>query len=154
MRALALVTMALTAAVLVACGGAGEAAPQAEAAEETMADEPQLVGVEWVAVSIAGQPAHEEVRSTINFDDEGLAFGEAGCNTFRGAYELEGDGISFGPMASTRMFCEDPRQEQEDRYLAALATVTRYEIAGGELRLLPADGGEPTRFTPAGSAAE
>ena len=154
MRALALVTMALTAAVLVACGGAGEAAPQAEAAEETMADEPQLVGVEWVAVSIAGQPAHEEVRSTINFDDEGLAFGEAGCNTFRGAYELEGDGISFGPMASTRMFCEGPRQEQEDRYLAALATVERYAIVGGELLLHPAGDDEPIRFTAVETSAD
>ena len=150
MRALALITMTLTAAALLACGGAGEAAPQAETAGETLADEPKLVGVEWVAVSIAGKPASDEVRSTINFDDEGHVFGEAGCNSFRGGYELEGDGLSFGPMASTRMFCEGPRQEQEDRYLAALGNVERFEIAGGELRLFPAGGGEPTRFVPAG----
>jgi len=100
-------------------------------------------------VSIAGQPAHEAVRSTINFEDEGRAFGNAGCNSYQGSYQLEGDTLGLGPLAATRMFCEGPQQEQEDRYLAALGIVERYEIAGGELRLHPAGGGEPTRFTPA-----
>lgn len=158
MRALALVTMTLTAAALVACGGAGgpaqEPAPAATAEPQAEPTAPELAGVEWVAVSIAGQPAYEEVRSTINFGDDGRAFGSAGCNSYQGGYQLGGDTLGFGPLAATRMYCEGPQQDQEDRFMVAIQAVARYEIAAGELRLHPADGGEPIRFTPAEAAAE
>jgi heat shock protein HslJ len=153
----------LAAATLLACGGGSGATPEEPAAtpagptpapaeDGAQHAQPQLVGTEWVAIAIEGFPAADGVRSTINFDDEGRAFGEAGCNSFQGGYELDGDRLAFGPLASTRMFCEGPRQEQEDRYLAALARIVRFAIADGELRLFP-DGGEPTRFVPADPAA-
>ncbi len=106
-----------------------------------------LVGTTWglawydngkggLASAIAG------TEITAMFGEDGSLAGSAGCNSYTSAYELDGDQITIGPAASTLMECPEPEgiMEQEFAYLAALATVTRYEIEGDELRLLNAEG--------------
>jgi heat shock protein HslJ len=62
--------------------------------------------------------------------------GDAGCNTFNGAYTLDGESIEIGPLASTRVACPtEELQQQEDAYLAALQLATSYEITGDRLDL-------------------
>lgn len=62
------------------------------------------------------------------------AGGFSGCNSYGGPYKLEGSTLSFGPTASTKMFCE-PVQAQEDAYLKALAGVSSWQLVDGELTL-------------------
>jgi heat shock protein HslJ len=67
------------------------------------------------------------------------AAGNGGCNRFGGTYTLEGSGLRFGPLASTKMFCEGVI-EQEQAFLGALAAATGYRVEGNDRLLLGPDG--------------
>jgi heat shock protein HslJ len=58
---------------------------------------------------------------TLDLDDR-AASGNAGCNTYTGEFGVTVDGgVSFGPLASTKMACSpDSVMDLESRYLAAL----------------------------------
>jgi putative lipoprotein len=71
--------------------------------------------------------------------------GSGGCNRFTGGFTLEGDALRFSRMASTMMACADG-MEQEGRFLADLAKVARYRIAGDRLELQDDSGATVLRF--------
>ena len=85
---------------------------------------------------------------TAYFDEEGLVSGLAGCNNYSGAYEVDGEKISIelGPL--TMMFCDQPEgvMDQETAYLAALDSVTSFNILGEQLVMLGADGQQVLSF--------
>jgi heat shock protein HslJ len=67
--------------------------------------------------------------------------GDGGCNNFRGTYELDGERIRMGPLASTRRACaEQSRNAQETALLAALEAATSWRVEGDRLLLLGATG--------------
>jgi heat shock protein HslJ len=78
---------------------------------------------------------------TLNFDEETVA-GLAGCNNYNGGYEVDGQKINFGPLATTRKFCSDPEgtMDQESEFLAALENAARYEIEGDQMDVFFEDG--------------
>jgi heat shock protein HslJ len=77
-----------------------------------------------------------DAELTALFGDDGGVSGNAGCNTYRGPYSISGDGITFGPLASTRRACtSDALNAQEQRFLAALGASTKYELVGDRLTL-------------------
>ena len=83
---------------------------------------------------------------TANFGPKEIA-GNGGCNTFSGPYEITGDTIKIGDLASTLMACADPElQTQEQHYLEALGLATTYRVTGTRLELLRADGGLAVTF--------
>ena len=88
-----------------------------------------------------------EIAAT--FGDDGAVAGSAGCNNYTGSYALEGGAITFGPLATTRKMCGDPAgvMEQENDYLAALASATTVQIEGHGLTLINADGVRVAAFT-------
>lgn len=59
--------------------------------------------------------------------------GSTGCNRLMGSYKLNGDTISFGRIASTRMAC--PAPNIEGSFLAALERVRFWKITGRQLEL-------------------
>jgi heat shock protein HslJ len=72
---------------------------------------------------------------TLAFEDSNAA-GNASCNQYFGSYNLDGSSITFGPLASTQMFCGEPGvMEQEAAYLAALESVDAWTIDGETLSL-------------------
>ncbi|MBN1642098.1 MAG: META domain-containing protein [Anaerolineae bacterium] len=75
--------------------------------------------------------------------DEGRVGGSAGCNTYSAAYSVEGEALSVGPAAATRMACPAPEgvMAQEQRFLAQLSASTRYRIDGPQLWLEDDAGG-------------
>ena len=76
-----------------------------------------------------------EVELTTEFGAQDVT-GNAGCNTFGGPYEVDGDDIAIGPLAATRRACaSEELQQQEDDYLAALQLATTYTITGTRLDL-------------------
>jgi heat shock protein HslJ len=78
----------------------------------------------------------------IQFGKDGTVSGKSGCNTYNGPYTVTGNQIKIGPLASTMMACSDPAgiMDQEQQYLAALATAATYQIEGNVLELRTSDG--------------
>ncbi|MFQ5812502.1 MAG: META domain-containing protein [Anaerolineae bacterium] len=78
---------------------------------------------------------------TIEFKD-GQISGSAGCNTYFGSYEVEGDSLTIGPIGVTEMFCAAPENvmEQESAYLAALQSAVSYQATDDQLQMANADG--------------
>jgi heat shock protein HslJ len=85
---------------------------------------------------------------TAEFSPDGNLSGSSGCNTYRGSYETDGKSLTIGPLASTRMFCEEPGgiMDQELAYLSALATAATFEFIGNRLEFRTADGSIAATF--------
>ena len=106
-------------------------------------DGPPLEGTEWALAS--GVDVPEDAVPTLLLE-EGSASGFGGCNTFTGAYELDGDSISIGPLAGTLMACELQKMAVEGAYMPALEAADAWSIDGDEL--VVSSGGEETlRFS-------
>jgi heat shock protein HslJ/LysM repeat protein len=74
--------------------------------------------------------------------------GSAGCNSYFGAYESDGNSLTFGVIGATEMYCApEELMAQEGEYLAALESVTAYQIKGDTLELTSADGERVATFT-------
>lgn len=64
----------------------------------------------------------------------GVARGFAGCNSFRGTYQMSGSVLRFGPLASTRKMCPEG-MDLEAALLAALGSVAVFAVRGDRLTL-------------------
>ncbi len=82
------------------------------------------------------------------FFENGKLNGSAGCNNYSGGYEIEGNNIEIGPLASTMMMCPDPGiMDQEQLYLAALGSAASYKILANRLELLNGEGATAAIYT-------
>jgi heat shock protein HslJ len=111
---------------------------------------PAVIGIEgpeWHLVEVGGIPLAGEQRPFVKFNAvEKKAAGYAGCNNFFGGYELDGSSLKFGPVGSTRMFCEGKAGEVELRFMQALEQTRSWEIRDVALLLLK-DSEVLARFT-------
>jgi heat shock protein HslJ len=102
-----------------------------------------LLGTRWLLVEVGGEavaPLGEERAAHLILDPaESRAYGSGGCNRFTGSFELNGEELRFGPIAATRMACEEPVMRLETEFFDALASVGRYELDGETLVLLDGD---------------
>ena len=95
-----------------------------------------LAGTSWTLLSIGGAPVVEGSGPHITFGADGHASGSTGCNSMSGDYTTDGAALTFGPMATTRMACEEPLMAQESAVLETLTGVSGWEIdADGVLHL-------------------
>lgn len=97
----------------------------------------QLTGVADANGVLSATP--EGVTATATFAD-GRVSGSGGCNNYSAAYTLDGDSLTIMPGPMTMMACPEPQMTIEQQLMAALGATAAYEIAGGELHLLNADG--------------
>lgn len=66
--------------------------------------------------------------------EKGRVSGKGGCNRLSGSFELKGtSGMSFGPLAATKMACEE--MELETRFLKALDEVDTWKVIDNVLFL-------------------
>jgi heat shock protein HslJ len=130
---------------------------------------PGLAGSSWRVQDYA-DPANpgrmvsalSDAAPNLEFGHEGTVRGAGGCNSFQGSYLVRGDSLSFGPLASTMMYCGDPEgvMEQEAAFLSTLESAETFKLDDSELtiqgpggsavvslRLLP-DGGAGARNDP------
>jgi heat shock protein HslJ len=99
-----------------------------------------LTGGAWRIAALGETPLIEPERLSLNFLDGGRVAGSGGCNRMAGGFSLTGEGLHFGPMASTMMACPEPLMEQERRMLDALEQVVAFDLGpGGRLLLLGED---------------
>ncbi len=100
-----------------------------------------LQGAPWQVVSLEGGTVEPSHRLSIQFHEGGRVAGIAACNQFTGEYRLDGESLGMGRVATTRMACDGVLMDLENRFLALLAQVQRFDTDGaGELSLLGADG--------------
>ena len=88
-----------------------------------------------------------DLKTTAEFKD-GQVSGNSACNSYGGAYEVNGKNISFGMMRSTMMACPQPVMDQEAGYLAGLEQVATFELTEDNLKMFDADGELVLAYTP------
>lgn len=108
-----------------------------------------LEGTTWKLVRIGGEPVavgeRQREPNLILDPGERRVSGSSGCNRFAGTYSVDGDRLSFSPLAATRMACADG-MEQEQALFDALGRVARWRISGERLELLDGDGKSVAEF--------
>jgi heat shock protein HslJ len=84
-------------------------------------------------------PAVADVDATLKFDSDGKVGGSGGCNSLGGDYTVEGDQITFGPIISTMMACDDPRMVQEGTVIQVMTDTASFKIDGNTLTITKDD---------------
>ena len=85
-----------------------------------------LEGTEWGPENGIGQ--------FVQFLSGGDLAGWAGCNSFFGTYEQNGNQLKIGSMVKTKKSCEN--QGMEDAFIAALETARGFEAGLKEMNIL------------------
>lgn len=115
--------------------------PDAELKERTDIGEPnqtsELNGA-WILENLNGktieQPNGRAKIPQIKIDVNELKYsGNGGCNNIFGNITVDGNTISFGPAAATRMACEN---SIESEFLTALKNISEWKIENNRLNLL------------------
>lgn len=105
-----------------------------------------LAGSEWIPTEVKGE-AFEPVQEVfLRFEQDGRYFGNAGCNTFRGAFVTNENAILLGPAAATMMACPDEILQQEFVFLQNLMEVRHFKRDGAILELKDLAGAPLLRF--------
>lgn len=106
-----------------------------------------VVGTDWTAIMINnGRGAVVSLAAgtqvDLRFGEDGQLAGSGGCNRVFGPYQLDGETIRIGPVASSGKLCFQPEgvMEQEQAFLVALERSASVELADGRLQLRDADG--------------
>jgi heat shock protein HslJ len=109
-----------------------------------------LTATPWRVTEAGGAalPADVPLEGTLAFDGTNVS-GKSFCNRFTGGYTLTGEGLSFGPLAGTRMACGEPQGSLEPKMLGALAATTRFDIADDGALVLYAGDTPALRALPA-----
>lgn len=99
----------------------------------------------WITATTAGSKEivpKQEGKFTLTFEEAGAFSATTDCNRMSGSYVVSGDTISFGPIASTKMYCEG---SQEMEFAALLESAEKYRFTSrGEFVLDLASGGTAT----------
>ncbi|EDY87205.1 conserved hypothetical protein [gamma proteobacterium HTCC5015] len=88
-----------------------------------------LQNYKWVVEDIEEQGIIDKSRVTLVFSEDGRVGGRASCNRLTGSYTAEKNQLSFSQTATTRMMCPEAIMNQEQRFLAALEKVERFDIS-------------------------
>jgi heat shock protein HslJ len=106
-----------------------------------VAQESPLNG-EWHVEDIAGGGIIDNSNVTLDFFEPGRLAGSGGCNRYTAG--IAQDAFRLGPVASTMMMCPEALMNQEQKFFAALQTVTRYDVdETGALRFFAGEAADP-----------
>ncbi len=75
----------------------------------------------------------------LSFDTDGKFYGRGACNNINGTYSVEGNIITFGPIASTKMMCQEEEMEREALLIKTLENATTFNIDRETLTIESAD---------------
>ena len=127
--------------------GVAETPTAAAPAAENIKPDVTLTNTYWKLIELNGAAVSpgegKELHMILRGADQ--VGGYAGCNQFTGSMTVSGDGLSVGPIASTRRMCQDV-MEQESAFLQALENAQRYSISGEDLAIENASGEVTMRF--------
>lgn len=83
----------------------------------------------WTKTTATGTKAitpKKTMAFTLTFTADGTVKGTTDCNAFSGNYKIDNSKLSFGPLASTRMFCDG---SQEEAFIQSLLATLSYTFA-------------------------
>ena len=115
-----------------------------------------LENTEWQATGINNGKGGVVSTATTSLSTalfaEGQLSGAGGCNPFTATFEIDGDQITIGPAAATRMFCEEPEgvMDQEQQYFEALGRARTFSLTPERLELRDEGGSLQVSFRVAG----
>jgi heat shock protein HslJ len=108
----------------------------------------QLAG-HWVVTRMAIQDGSAVINPTtqitLEFMADGTVSGNGGCNNYNGPFTVtgvttpKGNGISIGPLVSTKKYCQD-YTSQETTYLNILQKAMAYNVDGNQLSITATTG--------------
>jgi len=108
-----------------------------------------LEGTYWKLTALEGAqlPSTDSKRTPyLTLDSKSRRVsGFSGCNRVVGSYQVDGDRLTFGAMAGTRMACITG-MDLEQRFTAILSRVGRWRIDEHGLDLLGSDGARLAHF--------
>jgi heat shock protein HslJ len=106
-----------------------------------------LAGTQWVLVSLNGQAPVAGRALTLRFGPDGQLTGDSGCNSYGGAYQLQGATLAVTQLVSTLRACaEQPLNDQETAFQQALGHAAQFTLRGPVLTLANSAGGEALVF--------
>lgn len=123
--------------------------PDEPRTDEPAADDADVVGTTFRVIAIEGAAVLGHPVAELTFGDDGRLTGCATVNRIMGPYRLDGDELSFGPLAGTLMAGPQEAMDQEQRLHAALARCARVVRADGAVVLLDGSGTELVRLVTA-----
>lgn len=97
-------------------------------------------GGSWRVEDIRGRGVIDSAQTTLAIDADGVAWGSTGCNRFRGRAIISGDGLRFGPLATTYLACVPALADQERKFLNALKEARKARFDGARLRIFSQSG--------------
>jgi heat shock protein HslJ len=111
-----------------------------------------LEGTQWTVEGLVSADAASSVPAgvrtpTLHFD-AGRVTVDAGCNRGSGDYEATEQDLTFGPIAVTRMACDNASMEVEAHVLGVLEGTVAYTIEADVLTLTNGDLGLVLRAGP------
>ena len=106
-----------------------------------------LAARDWRLEALDGKRVDSDAPPVLRFQADGSLGGFAGCNTFSGAYALDGDRIRIGEIAVTRRACDDDDGSLENAFLDALGDAATVRRLGPRIALLDAGGESRLRFS-------
>ncbi len=105
-----------------------------------------LVGTTWI---VSGTVANEAVtmgiadsEASMTIADDGTVEVSTSCNSGSGSVEITDTTLTFGPIATTMMACDEERTRLEASILSVLQGEVTYEITGDTLSLRSGDGAD------------
>jgi heat shock protein HslJ len=126
---------AVGATALAGCGHGRSAESEALVPQ----DPGDLEGSEWLLVATGDTDAVPPSRTvTLNIAD-GTASGAGPCNQFRLPFSVDGDDLTTGPIAATKVACVRQVMRAERRFFHALVAADTAVIVSGELVLTGPD---------------
>lgn len=119
-KTILLVTTALLAVTLTACGGDDDASITARDDRAAALSSDDLDGRTFASVRVDGHRLVDETRILLGFAGEDIS-ARAGCNHLFGTVALDGDRLDVGTMGGTEMGCPDGLNDQ-DAWLSEFLT--------------------------------
>ncbi len=114
----------------------------------------ELTGSTWTIESYNGRAGAvmgmvEGSAAEIIFGEDGTVSGSGGCNNLVGEFTAKDGGLQLGPLAMTRMACQEPAgvMEQETAVVKALESATSYTVEGDRLHLKTEDDATAAELT-------
>lgn len=98
-----------------------------EQVNEPSSENKSIIG-EWLLEDLAGTGVIDNLQTTIKFTNEGRLAGFGGCNNYFAAYQIQGNRIQIGAIASTKKACPPAIMDQEFRYFKALGQAYRIRL--------------------------
>ncbi len=132
--------------------------PAPQDAPRPTPDIPTLIGADWTLVAIkapdgSSVPVAGEPRLLIG--DDGAVSGSDGCNSLTGAATLDPNGLTFGSLGGTEMYCSLGAAKTAEAVHSVLTGTVEQVVLGGRLELTKPGAGTLTyRWAPTSAATD